>query len=523
MSVLRVMGTETEYAVQSDEGHNPVQWSCDVIGAAADEERAHIRWDYRQEDPVHDMRGLHIERAAARPEMLTDEPQPYITNVIGLNGARLYVDHAHPEYSAPEVRDPFTAVVYDSAGDVLMQQAAQRAHATLFRNNVDGKGASWGSHENYMMRRDVPFHMVRDLLLTHFVTRQLYTGAGRIGIGEHSEEAGYQLSQRADYFHMKEGLQTTFDRPIINTRDESHSEENFRRLHVIVGDANRMDVPRVLKLGTTSLLLWVLEMAQEHNLDIEEALAELQLADPVRAMHTVSHDLSLSQALAMQNGQALTAWQLQIMLRALVYETAAAVYGTDSRGEPLWPDEQTKSVMAMWQQALLDIAAIRHAEDRLTLTQQASRIEWLAKWQIIERMRERVMPEQSFEEATRNARIQMIDLMWANLDEKRSLFAKIRPRTARTTTDTAIAEATHVPPSDTRAWLRGEVVQRFANQIRAISWTHMTTIADSHGTVWTLDMSNPLQYTKEDCAQQLANADSIWVLFAQLGAQQHAV
>lgn len=144
-----------------------------------------------------------------------------------------------------------------------MRAAAAKASETtgrkivLHRNNVDGKGASWGTHENYMMLRSVPFDLVTRLMTTHFVSRQIFIGSGRVGIGEHSENAGYQLSQRADYFHMKVGLQTTFDRPIINTRDESHSTDEYRRLHVIVGDANRMDVPQALKLGTTSRLLWL--------------------------------------------------------------------------------------------------------------------------------------------------------------------------------------------------------------------------------------------------------------------------
>ena len=152
------------------------------------------------------------------PDLLTDAPQLNITNVIAPNGGRIYVDHAHPEYSAPETTDPFEAVRYDRAGDLIMRAAAAKASETtgrkivLHRNNVDGKGASWGTHENYMMLRSVPFDLVTRLMTTHFVSRQIFIGSSRVGIGEHSENAGYQLSQRADYFHMKVGLQTTFDR-----------------------------------------------------------------------------------------------------------------------------------------------------------------------------------------------------------------------------------------------------------------------------------------------------------------------
>lgn len=155
MSVRRVMGTETEYAVSAPgQGrYNPVQLSFDVVGAASDASRSHIRWDYRQEDPVNDARGTRLERAAAHPDLLTDAPQLNITNVIAPNGGRIYVDHAHPEYSAPETTDPFEAVRYDRAGDLIMRAAAAKASETtgrkivLHRNNVDGKGASWGTHE----------------------------------------------------------------------------------------------------------------------------------------------------------------------------------------------------------------------------------------------------------------------------------------------------------------------------------------------------------------------------------------
>ena len=355
MSVRRIMGTETEYAVSGAPGGNPVQWSFDVVAGASSPRTRHIRWDYRQEDPVNDMRGMRLDRASARADMLTDEPQPHVTNVIAPNGGRIYVDHAHPEYSAPETDDPFTAVIYDTAGDVLMEQAARQAGGLqLHRNNVDGKGASWGTHENYMLSRSVPFGQMAALMTAHLVTRQIYTGSGRVGIGERSETAGYQLSQRADYVHMKVALQTTFDRPIINTRDEPHADAGrFRRLHVIVGDANRMDVPRVLKLGTTSMLLWVCEHAEEAGIDLTGELEALTFADPVDAMHRVSHDLTLAQPLPMAGGAAMTAWQVQVALQTLAYETAAAVYGTDTRGEPVWPDRSTRSVMAMWKQALL--------------------------------------------------------------------------------------------------------------------------------------------------------------------------
>ncbi|MBT1161050.1 MULTISPECIES: depupylase/deamidase Dop [Bifidobacterium] len=540
MSVIRVMGTETEYAVSRADGQhaNPVQLSFDVVGAAATEANAHIRWDYRQEDPVNDARGTRLERAAARPDMLTDAPQLNIVNVIAANGGRVYVDHAHPEYSAPETTDPFEAVRYDHAGDRIMLAAARKATditgrpIVLHRNNVDGKGASWGTHENYMMLRSVPFDTVARLMTAHFVTRQIYTGSGRVGIGEHSETDGYQLSQRADYFHMKVGLQTTFDRPIINTRDESHSTDQYRRLHVIVGDANRMDVPQTLKLGTTSMLLWLAEHADEAGLDMDDLLGQIELADPVAAIHDVSHDLTLAEPLPLEHGGTMTAWQIQVTLRAAVYAASAMMYGTDTKGEPVWPDKPTRSIMAMWGQALADTGAIRHADDdhRLQLSAEAGRIEWLFKWQLLEKLRRKGSG------SWQDPKLKAVDLSWAALDPARSVFGKLRSHTERVNTDAEIAAAAEHAPEDTRAWLRAAIVNRYPEQVVAASWSHLTVRAhpdavddiDWYGNasrpqirqsdLFTLDMSDPLRFDRSACERIVDECSSAAETLSRLSA-----
>ncbi|OZG68321.1 depupylase/deamidase Dop [Bifidobacterium eulemuris] len=527
MSVRRVMGTETEYAV-SQPGvayYQPVQLSFDVVKAASNPNTAHIRWDYRQEDPVNDARGTRLDRAAARPDMLTDEPQLNITNVIAPNGGRIYVDHAHPEYSAPETRDPFEAVAYDHAGDRLMLAAAQAASVAaerpivLHRNNVDGKGASWGTHENYMMSRSVPFEKVSRLMTLHFVSRQIYAGSGRVGLGERGETPGYQISQRADYIQSKIGLQTTFDRPIINTRDEPHGPAASRRLHVIVGDANRMEVPQVLKLGVTSMLLWLLEHAEETGFELDALLDELALADPVAALHTVSRDLSLAAELPLESGGTTTAWIIQVRLRMAVYQAAAVAYGIDTAGEPAWPDRATRSVMAMWGQALADTASIRHADDdaRLAMSDEASRVEWLLKWQLLEKLRRKIAASStSVGSGWNDPRIAAIDLKWAALDPADSVFERLRARTERVLTDGEVARAAAEPPEDTRAWLRAMMVRRYPGQMVAASWSHLTardenaaSAGESYGNasraprpasdLFSLDTADPEAFTRADC------------------------
>ncbi|PWG59831.1 depupylase/deamidase Dop [Bifidobacterium catulorum] len=512
MSVLRPMGTETEYAV-TDEGDahaNPVQLSFDVVDGAADESTRHIRWDYRPEDPVNDARGYRLERAAARPEMLTDAPQLRVTNTIVPNGGRIYVDHAHPEYSAPETLDPFQALRYDRAGDLLMAEAARRAsertgrRIALFRNNVDGKGSSWGSHESYQVSRAVPFDVLAALMTVHFVTRQLYCGTGRVGLGERSEAPGFQLSQRADYMHARIGLQTTFERPIVNTRDESHSTDDYRRLHVIVGDANRMDVPEVLRLGTTSMVAWLAENADSAGYDLQALLERVGLDDPVAAIHTVSHNLGLRAPLAAASGGNVTAWQIQVLLRSAVYEVAAAVHGTDIDGEPLWPDDPTKRIMAMWGEALRDVMQVAHADDdeRLGMAGAAGRLEWLLKWQLMERLRRRRGMEWD------DARIRAMDIAWASLDGRRSVFTAVESHAVTLMSPDMLRSACSEAPSDTRAWFRAALIRRFPDDVVAASWKSMTVRA-SDGSLHDLALDDPRGHTEADVRRKLDDASSV--------------
>lgn len=519
MSVKRPMGCETEYAVldAGDSHANPVRLSFDVVAGAATPDTAPIRWDYRREDPINDARGYRLERAAARSDMLTDAPQLQITNTVAPNGGRIYVDHAHPEYSSPETTDPFAALRYDRAGDLLMLEAARRASAStgrrirLYRNNVDGKGSSWGSHESYQIDRRVPFDVLAALMTAHFVSRPIFCGSGRVGLGERSETAGYQLSQRADYFHARMGLQTTFDRPIINTRDESHSTDGYRRLHVIVGDANRMDVPQVLKLGTTGMVAWMAEHADEAGFDLAALLDDLSLADPVEALHTVSHDLTLRAPLPLERGGATSAWRIQVRLRTAVYEVAAAVHGTDSTGEPLWPDEPTSRVMAMWGGALADVARVARAGDdeRLGMADEAGRLEWLLKWQVLERLRIR-----------RGCgwdapRLRAMDIAWAALEPGESVFAAVSSKAVRLMDDAERARCAAEPPSDTRAWFRAELVRRFPADVVAASWASVT-VRGGDGLLHDIDMSDPLGHGEREFANIVQTADDIDAVLASL-------
>src|SRR3954467_10124049 len=269
MSVRRVMGTEVEYGVSvpGQPGANPMVTSSQVVnayGARPELTRGgRARWDYEEESPLRDARGFSYSGALYDPaEALADEDLG-LANVILTNGARLYVDHAHPEYSTPEVHNPRDLVLWDKEGARVRAGAARRAGTVpsvgqihLYKNNTDNKGASYGTHENYLMSRQTPFALTDRHLTPFFVSRQVVVGAGRGGIGQDGREHGFQLSQRADYFEVEVGLETTLKRPIINTRDEPHADpERYRRLHVIIGDANLAEISTYLKVGTTSLVL----------------------------------------------------------------------------------------------------------------------------------------------------------------------------------------------------------------------------------------------------------------------------
>ena len=237
MSARRVMGIETEYGVSApgDPTANAMLLSSQVVNAYAaplGHRAGRARWDYEDEAPLRDARGWELTRDAADPSQLTDVTEdPGLANVILTNGARLYVDHAHPEYSSPEVSNPRDAVLWDKAGERVMLAAARRLAATpglppvnLYKNNTDNKGASYGTHENYLMRRETPFADIVRHLTPFFVSRQVFAGAGRVGLGQDGTGVGFQISQRADFFEVEVGLETTLKRP-----DHQHPRRTARQ------------------------------------------------------------------------------------------------------------------------------------------------------------------------------------------------------------------------------------------------------------------------------------------------------
>ena len=454
MSVRRVMGTEVEYgiSVQGQPTANPMVASSQVVNAYASAtlKARRARWDFEEESPLRDARGFDMSRQVADPSQLTDEDLG-LANVILTNGARLYVDHAHPEFSTPEVTNPLDIVRWDKAGEQVMLDAQKRAAALpggqpilLYKNNTDGKGASYGAHENYLMRRSTPFADIVKHLTPFFVSRQVVCGAGRVGIGQDGRDHGYQISQRADFFEVEVGLETTLKRPIINTRDEPHADpEKYRRLHVIIGDANLAEISTYLKVGTTAL---VLAMIEDRFID-----RDLGVDGPVSALRAVSHDPGLQELVTLHDGRRLTAVQLQLEYLDLARKYVEDRYGADA-------DDQTLDVLARWE-SVLD----RLERDPMSL---ASELDWVAKLKLLEQYRQRDGLGWD------DPKLQLIDIQYSDIRPEKGLYQRLvqSGRIQRLLTDETIERAMHEPPTDTRAYFRGRCLERYPAAVAAASW-----------------------------------------------------
>ena len=462
MSVVRVMGVETEYgvAVPAQPGTNAMLASSQVVNGYMGAHPGGLRdrrprWDFEEENPLRDARGF--EAGIGTSDHLPGEPEDELglANAVLTNGARLYVDHAHPEYSAPEVTTPRDAVLWDKAGERVMALAAERALQQipgssplhLYKNNTDGKGASYGTHENYLVARQTPFADLVRHLTPFFVSRQVFTGAGRVGLGQDGRSAGYQLSSRADFFEVEVGLETTLKRPIINTRDEPHADpEKYRRLHVIIGDANLAEVATYLKLGTTSLVLAMIEQRWLTDNGID-----LGVDGPVAALRAVSHDPSLRALLQLRDGRRMTAVQLQMEYLDQARKFVEDRWGADA-------DEQTRDVLTRWESVLS-----RLETDPRSL---AGELDWVAKLTLLDGYRDR---EGLSWDA---AKLHLVDLQYSDVRLDKGLYNRLvaRGRMVRLLREDEVQRAVVEPPEDTRAYFRGRCLAQYPEEVAAASW-----------------------------------------------------
>jgi proteasome accessory factor PafA2 len=501
MSVRRVMGIETEYgiAVTGQPGANAMVSSSQVVNAyqAATAARARrARWDFEEENPLRDARGFDLAREAADSAQLTDEDLG-LANVILTNGARLYVDHAHPEYSAPECTTPLDAVLWDKAGERVMAEAAARAAAMpggpaiqLYKHNTDNKGASYGCHENYLMSRGTPFADIVRHLTPFFVSRQVVCGAGRVGRGADGREEGFQISQRADFFEVEVGLETTLKRPIINTRDEPHADpDKYRRLHVIIGDANMSEISTYLKLGTTALVLAMIE---------DRFLArDLSVEAPVAELRAISHDPSCRHLVTLRDGRKMTAVQLQMEYLELARKFTEDKYGADV-------DEATTDILTRWESVLS-----RLADDPM---QCARELDWVTKLEILEGYRTRDGL------AWNHPRLQLVDLQYSDVRAERGLYNRLaaRGRVVRLVTEAAVERAMVEPPEDTRAYFRGRCLQQYPEAVAAASWDSVIFDIPGRESLQRVPTLEPLRGTRAHVGELLDRCRTAAELVAAL-------
>jgi proteasome accessory factor PafA2 len=472
MAIPKVMGTETEYgiAASGQPDFNPVLSSSMLISAYAGSLRK-IRWDYEDESPMRDARGYEPQ-----PGREMSDEDLGLANVILPNGARYYVDHAHPEYSTPECLTPRALVVHDKAGErilarsleVLASDMPQAPALSVYKNNSDGKGNSYGTHENYLVDRATPFaDIVRDLT-PFFVTRQVFTGAGKVGFEGNWDDrstSGYQLTARADFFETEVGLETTLKRPIINTRDEPHADpEKYRRLHCIVGDANRCEVAQFLKVGTTAIVLKMIE---------DGFLPDLSLANPVAAMHEVSRDLDLTIELELVDGRRMSALQMQVE-----YLELARKYVDREDDTP-----ENREVVDRWDTVLGSLE-----RDPMSL---AAQLDWVAKLRLLEGYRSRDGLGWG------DAKLRAVDLQYHDVRPDRGLYDRLAAagKVERLATDDEVSGAVMEPPEDTRAYFRGRCISRYPDAIAAASWDSVILDAGRES-LQRVPMREPLRGTR---------------------------
>ena len=457
MAVAKICGIETEYGIvqRGVPESNPISASSLLINAYITElarrgtgygPAPKAAWDFEDESPGNDARGMPNVGSLA-PEIET-----HLVNAVLTNGARYYVDHAHPEISTPECRDAMGVVLWDTAAERILVESMAAARALLpegqeivvYKNNSDGKGNSYGCHENYLMDRQVPFGQVVVHAMAHFISRQIFVGAGKVGTevpGARRDEVPFQLTQRADFFEEEVGLETTLKRPIVNTRDEPHSDaQKYRRLHVICGDANRSEVATFLKVGTTAIVLAMVE---------DQALPrEFVFVSPVAAMRAVSVDVDLQRTYELVDGSRVRALDIQWELLG-----AARAYA-DSHGLDAVGAETGAIVLQRWEEVLTGLE-----RDPMSLAHQ---LDWVAKYRLLDAYRERHGLDWS------DARLAAMDLQYHDIRPERSLADRVGLE--RLTTDAEAVRAMVEPPTDTRAYFRGKCLQRWPGDIVAANW-----------------------------------------------------
>jgi len=458
MNFQSLYGFETEYGitVEGADATALMGASREVVKAYSSLGKAVVtRWNYRSEDSRNDQRGFRVEKLSVdpvdaqfdRPGERAHSPQSDRCDHLLANGARFYNDHGHPEYSTPECSDLRTLVAHDKAGERIALQCAKVYEARIgktveiWKNNTDFHGASYGSHESYLVRRDIEWGAFVEGLAPFLATRILFCGAGKVGCEERGHDCRYQLSQRADFFSTLQSVDTLNNRPLVNTRDEPHGDaRRFRRLHVIAGDANMSEWAIALRAGTTNSVAALIESGWKLG---------YELRDPVRAIKQVSRDETYKWLVDTSRGS-MSAVHVQ---RAYL-EAARALELPGSE----W-------VLGEWSDALDDLE-----RDPMGLFDRA---DWVAKKLLLDQFAE----SEDLDWTRDKLSLQSLDLAYCNVDPDAGLHqALVEDGSMRTlVTDEEIEAARDTAPRNTRAGVRGALIRKFAPQIQQLSWGALET------------------------------------------------
>ena len=492
MPLPKVIGSEIEYGitVQNDRDFDPISNCVLLVNSYEDNQEAQILWDYDQENPLADARGFDVEGEKYTP----NQQENIARNKTLKNGARFYVDHAHPEYSTPEVTNVLDLLAYERAGERSLERARRAASVLLpsnnlllvYKNNSDRKGNSYGNHENYLLERRTPFKDIVEHMTPFFVTRQIFCGSGKVGSENRASPCDYQISQRADFFETEVALDTMVKRPIINTRDEPHAErEKYRRLHVIVGDSNLCEVSTYLRMGVTSIVLGLLEDG--------EITKNLSIVDPVRVIKEISHDPSCKREYQMERGGRMTAVQIQQEFLAMSLR-----YFSSREVDPI-----IKDVLVRWESVLG-----RLAEDPMLL---AREVDWVIKRKLImDYMSKRGLD-------WKHPQVLMLDLQYHDIRPDKGLYFLLERRgtVERIIEDEMIEKAIIRPPTDTRAYFRGECIRRYSDSVFGVNWDSISFNLGEEP-IKRILMNEPLKGTKAHVEELLDASPTVEELVRNL-------
>ena len=455
----RVFGIETEYGITVDGVDN-----VDVVSESIELVRRYtehgtlMKWDYSLEDPHQDARGFRAAELLQDTDESSyfeiDKNRPLSfeeikSDLVLSNGARFYNDHAHPEYSTPECTRLRELVAQDKAGERILAECARRRNkkllpereVRLYKNNTDFVGHSYGCHDNFLMSRHVPWDRVVSDILPFLITRQIFAGAGKMGVEAESiaSQAGlYQISQRADFFSVIVSIDTMNRRPLINTRDEPHADSSrYRRFHVIIGDSNMSEVATALKMGTTSLVLELIEAGKA---------PALEFAQPIETTKAISRDQSYAWIIELRDGRKISAVDVQRM-----YLAAAMAHCNRE-------DEETAWLLHEWESVLNDL------EKDVTLCR--DRVDWVAKKFLLDTLKE----EEGL--AWTDPWLQSIDLEYHNVSMDQGLhYALLRDgQMRRFISEDDIRSAIFTPPETTRAFFGAGPSRSSTNEVASIHW-----------------------------------------------------